>query len=81
MIDRTYGHYRQGLVDERENILDHLGEDFFAIKELRTYFPDRYRERMAVDVKSPETEKAPAPAITFGQSFGQSQGLYADNYM
>jgi len=81
MIDRTYGHYRQGLVDEREKILDYLGEDFLALEELRTYFPDRYRERMAVDVKSPGTEKAPAPAATFGQSFGQSQGLYADNYM
>ena len=35
-----YGHYRQGLVDERELILDYLGEDFLALEELRTYFPD-----------------------------------------
>jgi len=52
-----------------------------ALEELRTYFPDRYRERMTVDVKSPETKKAPVLAATFSQSFGQSQGLYADNYL
>jgi integrase len=68
-------------VEERELILDYLGEDYLALEELRIYFPDRYRERMAVDTKSPETVKAPAPAATFGQSFGQSQGLCADNYL
>jgi integrase len=81
MVDRTYGYYRHGLVDERELILDYLGENFLALEELRTYFPDRYQERMAVDVKCSGTEKAPAPAATFGQNFGQSQGLYADNYL
>lgn len=81
MVDRTYGHYRQGLVDEREKILDYLGEDFLAIEEPRTYFPDRYRERMKVDLMNPETGKAPVSAATFSQSFSQSQGLYADNYM
>lgn len=80
MIDEVYGKYRQGLVDERELILDYLGEDFLALEELRTYFPDRYRERMAVANKSPGTEKAPAIATTFGQSFGQSLGLHSDNY-
>lgn len=80
MVDRTYGKYRQGLVEERELILDYLGEDYLALEELRIYFPDRYRDRMAVDTTSPETVKAPAPAATFGQSFGQSQGLCADNY-
>jgi hypothetical protein len=59
---------------------NYLGEDFLALEELRTFFPDRYRGRMAVDVKSPKTVKAPAPAATFGQSFGQSQELCADNY-
>jgi integrase len=80
MVDRTYGKYRQGLVEEREKILDYLGEDFLALEELRTYFPDRYRARMAVDNKSPETLKAPVLAATFSQSFSQSQGLFADNY-
>jgi hypothetical protein len=28
------------LVDERERILDYLGEDFLSIKELKTYFPE-----------------------------------------
>lgn len=81
MVDRTYGNYRQGLVDERELILDYLGEDFLALEELRTCFPDRYRERMAVNDKSPETVKTPALAATYCQSFGQSQGLHADNYV
>jgi integrase len=81
MVDQTYGQYRQGLVDERELILDYLGEDFLVLEELRTYFPDRYRERMAVTANPPETAKAPALATTFCQSFGQSQGLYADNYL
>jgi integrase len=81
MVDRTYGNYRQGLVDERELILDFLGEDFLALEELKTYFPERYRNRMAVDANSPKTGKAPDLAATFGQSFGQSQGLYADNYL
>jgi integrase len=64
MVDRTYGHYRQGLVDERELILDYLGEDFLALEELRTYFPDRYRKRMAVADMLPETLKAlPSPPL------------------
>jgi hypothetical protein len=36
---------------------------------------------MAVAAKPPEKPKAPALAATFSQSFGQSQGLYADNYL
>lgn len=81
MVDESYGkNYRQGLIDEREQILDYLGDDFLAVEELRTYFTDRYQKAMAVTSKTPETPKAPAPAATFGQSFGQSQGLYADNY-
>jgi integrase len=43
MIDRVYGQYRQGLVDEREAILDYLGEDFLAFEELKIGFPDRHR--------------------------------------
>jgi len=49
MIDEVYGKYRQGLVEEREQILDYLGEDYLALEELRTYFPERYRRRMAVE--------------------------------
>jgi integrase len=79
MIDEVYGSYRQGLVEEREAILDYLGEDFLALEELKTTFPERYRSRMAVE--TPEKPKAPVLAATFGQSFGQSPGLYADNYL
>ncbi len=81
MIDEVYGQYRQGLVEEREKILDYLGEDFLALEELRTHFPDRYRERMADSSKSPKIVRAPILAATFGQSFGQSQRLRADNYL
>lgn len=49
MIDEVYGKYRQGLVEEREQILDYLGEDYLALEELRTYFPERYRRRMAME--------------------------------
>jgi integrase len=48
-IDEVYGSYRQGLVEERERILDYLGEDFLALEELKTFFPERYRIRMSVD--------------------------------
>jgi integrase len=68
-------------VDERERILDYLGDDFLALEELRTFFPDRYKKAMTVADSAPETLKAPVLAATFGQSFGQSHGLYADNYM
>lgn len=81
MIDEVYGFYRKGLIDERQKILDYLGEDFLALEELRTAFPDRYRQRMTVPAIPPEIAKAPVLAIAFGQSFGQSQGLYADNYL
>ena len=64
-------------MDERERILNFLGEDFLSIEELRTYFPDRYRKRMSIAVKSPEIEKTPDLAATFGQS----QGLRSDNYV
>lgn len=77
MIDTVYGKYRQGLVEEREAILDYLGEDFLALEELKMAFPDRYRHTMA---ETPEKPKAPDLASTFSQSFGQSQGLYVDNY-
>jgi integrase len=81
MVDEVYGKYRQGLVEERGKILDYLGEDFLALEELKIFFPERYRERMAVVAPAPETAKAPESAIAFCQSFGQSQGLYADNYL
>jgi hypothetical protein len=42
------------MVDEREMILDYLGEYFLALEELRTYFPDRYLEAMKVTAKTPE---------------------------
>ena len=81
MVDEVYGAYRQGLVDERERILDYLGEDFLSLEELKVAFPDRYRLRMAITVPVSKKAKAPDLAATFGQSFGQSQGLYADNYL
>ena len=81
MIDEVYGKYRQGLVDEREQILSYLGEDFLALEELRTAFPELYGRRMATKGFAPETVKAPALDVTFGQSFGQSQRLYPDNYL
>jgi len=81
MVDDVYGKYRQGLVDERNPILEYLGEDFLAVEELKIYFPDRYRDAMAVIAKTPEMLKAPDFAVTFSQSFGQIQGLYADNYL
>ncbi len=81
MVDEVYGAYRQGLVDEKEQILDYLGEDFLSLEEMKISFPDRYRLKMAVTDTAPETAKAPVLAATFGQSFGQSQGLYADNYL
>lgn len=80
MIDEVYGSYRKGLIEERQLILDYLGEDFLALEELRSAFPDRYRQRMAFPVVGPEIAEAPALAVAFGQSFGQSQGLCSDNY-
>ena len=79
MIDRVYGKYRQGLVDEREAILDYLGEDFLALEELKTGFPERYSRKMGVEAL--QKPRALDLTATFSQSFGQSQGLYADNYL
>ncbi|WP_026843298.1 tyrosine-type recombinase/integrase [Citrifermentans bremense] len=79
MIDRVYGQYRQGLVDERQAILDYLGEDFLAMEELKIGFPDRYHRRMGLEAL--QKPRALDLAATFSQSFGQSQGLYADNYL
>jgi integrase len=81
MIDEVYGKYRKGLIDERERILDYLGEDFLSVEELKTAFPERYQRKVSVPVIPPRITKAPDVAIAFGQSFGQSQGLYADNYL
>lgn len=81
MIDEVYGVYRKGLIDEQQKILDYLGEDFLALEELRTAFPDRYRARMVLPVIPDHITKAPELAVAFGQSFGQSQGLYPDNYL
>ena len=81
MVDEVYGLYRQGLVDEREQILDYLGDDFLSLEELKTAFPDRYQKKMAVPAIQPNTEKAPDYAAAFSQSFGQSQRLYSDNYL
>jgi integrase len=81
MIDRVYGQYRKGLVEEKELILNYLGEDFLALEELKVSFPERYRAAMARTVPVDDTKKAPDVAGAFSQSFGQSQGLYADNYL
>lgn len=81
MIDEVYGVYRKGLIEEQQMILDYLGEDFLALEELRTAFPERYRSKMVAPVIPPHITEAPTLAIAFGQSFGQSQGLYPDNYL
>ena len=81
MVDEVYGKYRQGLVDEREQILEYFGEDFLALEELRTYYPDRYQKVISATNTTSEKNKAPVIAATFSQSFSQSQGLYADNYL
>lgn len=39
--------YRHGLMNEKEKILNFLGEDFLALEELKMAFPERYRQRMA----------------------------------
>jgi integrase len=44
-------------------------------------FPERYQRKMSVPEIPPRIATAPDLAIAFGQSFGQSQGLYADNYL
>lgn len=81
MVYEVYGGYRQGLVEERRAILDYLGEDFLLEEELRTSFPEMHQQKMALPATAPQIAKAPEPAIAFCQSFGQSQGLYADNYL
>jgi integrase len=81
MVYEKYGKYRDGLVNEREMILDYLGEDFLEPEELKNSFPERYRRNMAQEGAVPRIATAPDLAIAVGQSFGQSQGLYADNYM
>jgi len=70
MIDRIYGQYRQGLVEEKEQILNYLGEDFLALEELKLSFPYRYQAAMQRNMPAAETTKAPVIASTFGQSFG-----------
>ena len=81
MIDEVYGAYRKGLIDERQMILDYLGDDFLALEEMRTAFPERYQKMMALPIIPLHIAEAPALAAAFGQSFSQSQGLYSDNYL
>jgi integrase len=81
MIDERYGTYRKRLIEDRQQILEYLGEDFLALEELRTAFPDRYQKKMALLIIQTHTEKAPALAATFCQSFGQNQRLFTDNYL
>lgn len=81
MIDEVYGFYRNGLIEERQQILDYLGEDFLALEEIRTAFPERYQRKMTLANAGCKTSKAPDSPATFCQSFGQSRGLYSDNYM
>lgn len=81
MVDEVYGRYRNGLIDEKQGILDYLGEDFLALEELRIAFPERYQRRLGLAVTPSQIAEAPVFAIAIGQSFGQSQGLYADNYL
>ncbi len=33
MVDEVYGSYRHGLVDEKEKILNYLGEDFLSLEK------------------------------------------------
>ena len=41
MIDRVYRNYRDGLADEREQILEYFGEGFLPLEELRVALPHR----------------------------------------
>ena len=70
MIDEVYGRYRQGLIEERGEIIDYLGEGFLSLEELKVSFPERYRKRM-LEEQMPKTDKAPVYSATFSQSFGQ----------
>lgn len=83
MVDEVYGKYRKGLVEERQAILDYLGEDFLDLEELRVTFPERYQSKMGlpVAIQQPEMAKAPGHDSSFCQTFCQSQRLYADNYL
>ncbi len=81
MVDEVYGQYRKGLVEESQKILDYLGEDFLALEEMRTFFPERYEKKMGLTRVETKTSKAPDFSATFCQSFGQSRGLYSDNYL
>lgn len=47
MVDEVYGRYRDGLIEEKEKILEYFGEDFLALEELKLSFPERYRRIMA----------------------------------
>ena len=83
MVDEVYGKYRKGLVEERQAILDYMGEDFLALEELRITFPERYQQKTCLPAGNlhPEMAKTSALAVTFCQSVCQSQRLYADNYI
>lgn len=69
MIDRVYGRYRKGLVEEKEQILSYLGEDFLALEELKVSFPERYQALMQATPPSPDTTKAHNLAATFWSKF------------
>jgi integrase len=81
MIDEVYGDYRKGLVEEREQILDFLGEDFLALEELKITFPERYRQKMLLGEASPKTCKAPVSLISLSESRSEIRELYPDNYL
>lgn len=80
MIDRVYGNYRDGLVDEREQILDYFGESFLSLEELKVAFPHRYAARLAAEASRVQAEKASEDAAKSLKGLCPNQFLYPDNY-
>jgi hypothetical protein len=79
MIYGRYGRYRDGLYEEREEVLAYMGSDVLLADELNAFRAAGVRE---VDDKSPSTSRKTmilSPEI-FSDNFSDKMCFYPDNY-
>ena len=53
LTEDTYGDYREGLLSEKEQILEHLGRDILTPEEFKKSFPHIYLIESGIDVSTP----------------------------
>lgn len=80
MIYKQYGRYREGLYEERTEILNYMGADILLADELNAFIAAGIRTVSDNDVEIPKIKAAILTTEIFGDKFSDKMRLYPDSY-